>query len=525
MARFDSSDKTKRTGATYTPVELARFVAGRLLAHLPPGPLRALDPSVGEGALLDALSHALGDRLCTYTGYDTDEDALQAAAQRLPGLVLKYGDFLERLPENAFDLAIANPPYVRTQVLGAARAQALSKQFGLDGKVDLAGAFVVAMLRALKPGGIGAWIVTNRLLMTQSGAALREHLREHATLLEIWDLGDTELFDAAVLPAVLIVRKGQGDVSTPFVSAYTTEAAHDRTSDDPLDALNQTGRHLLNDGRTVEVRQGHLAPTENPRDVWRLTNPDVETWLQTVDGRTWKTLGEVGVPRVGIKTTADKVFIRDDWEDAYASALPEVLRPLTTHHVAGRYHSTEDVKRKQVLYPHAHNGEKRYAVALADMPHAADYLEAHRERLEGRSYVQQSSRPWYVIWVPHDPRAWDRPKLVWRDISVRGTFWMDPAGTVVNGDCYWLAVDEKISDDLLWLAAAVGNSDVALTFYDLRCGNRLYRGRRRWITQYVRDLPIPDPVLPASRRAIAAAKAGNHTLANQAILEAFDLAT
>ena len=76
-----------------------------------------------------------------------------------------------------------------------------------------------------------------------------------------------------------------------------------------------------------------------------------------------------------------------------------------------------------------------------------------------------------------------------------------------------------------WLAAAVGNSDVALTFYDLRCGNRLYRGRRRWITQYVRDLPIPDPALPASQRAIAAAKAGEHALANLAISEAFDLST
>jgi len=525
MARFDSSDKTKRTGATYTPVELARFVAGRLVAHLPPGPLRALDPSVGEGALLDALSYALGDRLCIYTGYDTDEDALKTAASRLPGLVLEHGDFLEHLPEDAFDVAIANPPYVRTQVLGAARAQALSKQFGLDGKVDLAGAFVVAMLRALKPGGVGAWIVTNRLLTTQSGAALREHLREHATLLEIWDLGDTELFDAAVLPAVLIVRKGQGDVSTPFVSAYTTEAAHDRTSDSPLDALNQPGRHRLSDGRTLEIRHGHLAPTDSPRDVWRLTNPDVETWLQTVDARTWKTLGELGVPRVGIKTTADKVFIRNDWDEACPDGLPEVLRPLTTHHVAGRYHANHAMKRKHVLYPHAHDGTKRHAISLTDMPHAAAYLEEHRERLEGRSYVQQSSRPWYVIWVPHDPRVWDRPKLVWRDISVRGTFWMDPAGTVVNGDCYWLAVGEDTSHDLLWLAAAVGNSDVALTFYDLRCGNRLYRGRRRWITQYVRDLPIPDPTLPASLRAIAAAKEGNHTLANQAILEAFDLAT
>ena len=38
------------------------------------------------------------------------------------------------------------------------------------------------------------------------------------------------------------------------------------------------------------------------------------------------------------------------------------------------------------------------------------------------------------------------------------------------------------------------------------CGNRLYSGKRRWITQYINRLPLPYPDTDASRELIALAK-------------------
>jgi hypothetical protein len=64
---------------------------------------------------------------------------------------------------------------------------------------------------------------------------------------------------------------------------------------------------------------------------------------------------------------------------------------------------------------------------------------------------------------------------------------------VVNGDCYWLACRDNVQVDLLWLALAVGNSKFIETFYDHRFHNRLYAGRRRFITQYVEEFPLPNP--------------------------------
>lgn len=54
----------------------------------------------------------------------------------------------------------------------------------------------------------------------------------------------------------------------------------------------------------------------------------------------------------------------------------------------------------------------------------------------------------------------------------------------------------------LALALAVANSTFALQYYDLCCGNRLYAGRRRFITQYLEALPMPE-TSPAALRDVA----------------------
>jgi hypothetical protein len=56
-----------------------------------------------------------------------------------------------------------------------------------------------------------------------------------------------------------------------------------------------------------------------------------------------------------------------------------------------------------------------------------------------------------------------------------------------------LQCENKNEQDLLWLALAVANSSFIETFYDHRFNNKLYAGRRRYITQYVELFPLPNP--------------------------------
>jgi adenine-specific DNA-methyltransferase len=129
----------KSNGVHYTPYELAGFVARRALAQLPVSEFVVLDPACGDGELLLATAveaEAIGLPAPHLVGIDKDDEAIAVARGRLAAarastVVLRASDFLamglqgsEGIP-SAYDLVISNPPYVRTQVLGAARAQAL----------------------------------------------------------------------------------------------------------------------------------------------------------------------------------------------------------------------------------------------------------------------------------------------------------------------------------------------------------------------------------------------------------------
>lgn len=535
--RYKTVSDDKATGATYTPPRLADFVADRLCREYKPSQrsalLRVLDPAVGDGALLLALLGRLrqqGFNRIEVHGFDVDQGALDIATReigaRFPGCVLhfRHENFLDHVlrsyglhdagglfeapnVEPCYDLLIANPPYVRTQVMGAELAKTLANQFGLTGRVDLYHAFLVAIAHVLKPGGLAGIIVSNRFMTTKAGVGVRECIRANFAVHCAWDLGDTKLFDAAVLPAVLVVERSvaQAASAAQFTSIYETDEPASRQATDVIDALDHEGVVAVLDGRKFHVRRGALDPSAAASDVWRVASVAVDDWLATVESRTWRRFGDVGKIRVGVKTCADKVFIRTDWAQL-AESRPELLRPLTTHHVARQFKAAAPKKVREILYPHASVNGSRVAVDLANFPRSAAYLEANRAALEGRTYVIEGGRQWFEIWVPQDPASWSKAKLVFRDIAEQPTFWIDLQGTIVNGDCYWMAFDGGSENDLLWLAAAVANSTFIETFYDHCFNNKLYAGRRRFITQYVERFPLPDPELQTSREIVSMAR-------------------
>ena len=65
-------------------------------------------------------------------------------------------------------------------------------------------------------------------------------------------------------------------------------------------------------------------------------------------------------------------------------------------------------------------------------------------------------------------------------------------------------------DDLAEVITAVGNSNFCTWFYDAACGNFLYAGRRRFMTQYIERLPIPDPKPDLVRRIREYRSEGNY---------------
>ena len=73
----------------------------------------------------------------------------------------------------------------------------------------------------------------------------------------------------------------------------------------------------------------------------------------------------------------------------------------------------------------------------------------------------------------------------------------------MNGDCYWITLAEGRGLEWLLLMLAVANSSFILRYYDLAFHNKLYAGRRRFMTQYVKQFPLPSIENRAAQEAIA----------------------
>ena len=196
-SRYKQVSDEKACGVTYTPKNLADFVAAQISnairTNARGGTMRVLDPATGDGELLMSLLAQLDrpevSRIEVH-GFETDTRALNVATARIRqhfpevALHLTHGSFLDFVLEQvqpldkgglfeaqdavSYDIIIANPPYVRTQIMGAEQAQALANQFGLAGRVDLYYAFIVGMAHVLRAGGIAGIIVSNRFMTTSS---------------------------------------------------------------------------------------------------------------------------------------------------------------------------------------------------------------------------------------------------------------------------------------------------------------------------------------------------------------------
>lgn len=539
-----TKEQIKNTGATFTPRELSVFLAERIVSYVQSRNNRILDPACGEAELLVAMGEILNEKAIDFslTGYDANERYLSFAKDRLLSLgnkkaKLVHEDFLQSVEvssvcntpslfdeslistvNNSFDIVIANPPYVRTQILGTEQAQNLARKFNLKGRVDLYYPFLMAMTESLKENGILGVITSNRYLSTKSGESIRKFLSENYEILELIDLGDTKLFDAAVLPAIFIGRKKKqkSPSSANFIKIYEELNGYKgdlipvETVYDVLKS-KQSGYFVTTNGKRYKKSSGTLKYKIGSGICWEMLSCSESDWVSKIDKASKNRVEDFFKVKVGIKSTADKVFISDKWEQLNGTKPEdELLKDLISQENIEPWNATENFKLK-VLYPHISvNGEKQ-TVDIEKYPKAKKYFAQHEEKLKARKYLIDAGRQWFELWVPHRPDQWKCPKLVFPDISLKPRFYFDNGGKIVNGNCYWIVATKEEDVEKLLLIQGIANSKLMTKYHDLVFNNKLYSGRRRYFTQYVEKYPLPDFNLPIAKEIIAIVKDLNRT--------------
>ena len=278
-----------------------------------------------------------------------------------------------------FDAVIGNPPYIRQEELGAAKAF-LKKDFPntFAGTADLYVMFVEHGLRILRPQGNFVYIIPNKWMRAGYGAALRRWLKTLA-IEQIADFGDLPVFEeATTYPCILSIRNAPA--TAQFLATPVT------TLDFPEGLAAYVAAHRFAVG------------TEGLQDDgWQLSSLTVQNLMAKLRA-TGKPLGEYVDGKIfyGIKTGLNEAFVIDAAtrerliaEDARSA---EIIKPFLAGRDIKRY-QTPKVSRYLILFKNGStqkafgklNEEKAWAKLSESYPAICAFLEPFEQKAKIRS--------------------------------------------------------------------------------------------------------------------------------------------
>jgi hypothetical protein len=117
--------------------------------------------------------------------------------------------------------------------------------------------------------------------------------------------------------------------------------------------------------------------------------------------------------------------------------------------------------------------------------------------LQARTYLADSGRRWFEIWVHQSPADFRQKKIITPDISTYNRFAFDDRAFFVNGTCFYIILKDK-SESFYFSILGLLNSKVIEYFHKTTSGNSLYAKRYRYWSSYVSSYPIPKQLVKSS---------------------------
>ena len=560
-----SNEHRKLLGTHYTPDPIVDYIVQHSLCPLLEFPerlqaIRVLDPACGSGLFLLKAFEILAQRwrgafgsfgpqdakhilANSLFGIDIDEPAVLATRRHLlekaslseddvPQLIenIAVGDSLSLKPpftqlglddpatdqtkagscfsKHSFHAIIGNPPYIRIQNTSLnKRDRYTSTYLTASGRFDISTLFVELSEYLLKDQGRLGFIVSNKILSTSGARKLRAFLLAHFSIEEIVDLSDTKLFEAAVLPLIVVATRTRNNGDHIAYSSITESHTRDAStvqSDNLLGLIAGSQipfeANVAFANKVFQVQRFYGSRPSTRANVWTFHNERENRLLSKLKLNSSHTLNDISEKiSVGLKTTADSVFIKPMTKNFIKERgfEPELVFPLLESHNIDRWRYLWDSEGDLfVLYPHIEQNGKLVPIDLDTYPRAKEYLEANRPQLEARTYLAESNRRWYEIWVHQSPNDFRQRKLITPDISSHNRFAIDDKAFFVNGTCFYIILKDK-SDNSYYSILGLLNSKIIEYFHKTTSGNSLYAKRFRYWSSYVGSYPIAKRLFSA----------------------------
>lgn len=400
--------------------------------------------------------------------------------------------FADVFAAGGFDVVIGNPPYVRQEWIKDIKPHLQQHYKAYDGTADLYVYFYELGLNLLKPGGRLGYIVTNKWLKAGYGEPLRKLYGESAWVEQVADFGHAkQIFpDADVFPCILVARKPSDNLAPPSsVRVCVIPREQLRVAD--------LSRQIESEGFSVpRARFG--------AEAWNLEPPAVAALMYKLraNGVPLKDVTGNFQPLSGIKTGFNDAFLIDTATKNQLVATDPHSEPLFRPYIAGKHCERWQVERSGEWmiamrssgnHPWSWAGKpdaEAEAIFRQTYPALFAHFDQYRPQLVKRG---DQGEHWWELRACAYWDAFDRPKVMYQDITWTPAFSFDTAGTLCNNTVYFLPTGDA------WVVAVL-NSPIAW-WYAWRTAQHGKDEALRYFTEYLNAFPVPRPTDEVRTRA------------------------
>jgi type I restriction-modification system DNA methylase subunit len=389
-------------------------------------------------------------------------------------------EFADVFAEGGFDIVLANPPYVRQELIVDQKPR-LKATFPevYAGTADLFVYFYARALQILKERGVLAFISSNKWFRASYGGRLRHHIAESCRVRSITDFGELPVFKAAAtFPMIFICSKDirQEQESILFTQVKSLKEPYP----DVLTIINATAERL--------------PPKAISGKNWSLTSGDIALRIQSMEERGMPLIDYVkGQLFRGIVTGANKIFYFDGDTKRSITESDNKSGRIIKKLIVG-----DNVRRWRIEHEDRWVAFTRRGIDITQYPGVKTYLRRHRAALEPRPRDWSENKEWsgrkpgtYKWYEIQDEvayyRAFESPKIIYPDICKEARFTFDESGSYIDNTASCIPVDDMFLLGVL-------NSRIVWSYLTQKCavlGDSEKGGRIRLKSFYVNRIPIP----------------------------------
>jgi hypothetical protein len=126
-----------------------------------------------------------------------------------------------------------------------------------------------------------------------------------------------------------------------------------------------------------------------------------------------------------------------------------------------------------------------------------DYLSKYRQVLEERVSVKHKGKKWYALHEDPPLTYILRPKILWRDIALEPSFYVDERGEIVPRHTVYYLVPKD--PNMIYVLAEYLNSSEVREQLKHRC-QRAANNYIRLQSHIIKELCIPEDMVPSKTR-------------------------